>query len=67
MIEEMRAVLLLQCPDTSGIVAEVGAFVADCQRVKGQPVARDELFVRVVVRRDERNLTGQFAKIESHQ
>lgn len=29
MIEEMRAVLLLQCPDTSGIVAEVGAFVAN--------------------------------------
>jgi formyltetrahydrofolate deformylase len=25
----MRAVLLLQCPDTSGIVATVGAFVAD--------------------------------------
>jgi formyltetrahydrofolate deformylase len=29
MIEGMRAVLLLQCPDTSGIVAMVGAFVAD--------------------------------------
>ena len=46
MIEGMmRAVLLLQCPDTSGIVATVGAFVADAG---GNIVAYDALTGKIL-------------------